>query len=187
MAVLVEGISVIVRRDAMDERFHGGWHAFESVVPNATLCADDELVRVGFMAPRDVEAFVRTLERGGLVFMRNNQAAEIAVVDQLRGPTMAVEWLEFAHLYLGNTGDKVAACWLCEGPRTAVGLRIPATDMTLATPESWTYEESLSAKFRYVGDDEIDDQLDFVRHEDGRDVYRDRATGREVYVGRFRT
>ena len=46
MAVLVEAISVIVQRDAIEKRFHGGWREFENAVPNSTLCADDELARV---------------------------------------------------------------------------------------------------------------------------------------------
>ena len=58
MAVLVEAISVVVRRDAIGARYPGGWRGFLSIVPNSTLCADDDLVRVGFMAPPDVEAFI---------------------------------------------------------------------------------------------------------------------------------
>ena len=57
MAVLVEGISVIVRRDAIESKYDGGWDTFVDNVPNATLCADDEIARVGFMGPADVEAF----------------------------------------------------------------------------------------------------------------------------------
>jgi hypothetical protein len=37
MAVLVEAISVIVRRDAIDGAFDGGWRGFVSSVPNVTL------------------------------------------------------------------------------------------------------------------------------------------------------
>ena len=70
MAVLVEAISVIVRRDAIDRRFSGGWREFLNAVPNNTFCADEDLARVGFMTPQDVEAFVRRLDCGGLTFVR---------------------------------------------------------------------------------------------------------------------
>lgn len=150
MAVLVEAISVIVRRDAINKRFTGGWRGFLNVVPNNTLCADDDLARVGFMSPPDVEEFVRHLERAGLVFTSNGKALDIAVVDQMRGPTIPAEWLEFAHLALSGNGGKVAACWLFEGPRIAAGTHISAKGMTLATPEGWTYEDSLSANFKFV-------------------------------------
>jgi hypothetical protein len=164
MAVLVEAISVIVRLDAIERRFRGGWREFENVVPNGTLCADDKLARVGFMSPPDVESFVRHLEKGGLTFVKDGQAVDIAVVDQMRGLTMPSEWLEFAHLSLGETGNKVAACWLFEGPRIAAGIHMPSKSMTLATPEGWTYDDSLSANFKFVGNDEMDEKLKFLRH-----------------------
>jgi hypothetical protein len=66
MAVLVEGISVIVRRDAVQSLYPGGWEGFVADAPNKTLCADPNLARVGFMAPDDVKAFVAQLERVGL-------------------------------------------------------------------------------------------------------------------------
>ena len=61
MAVLVEGISVIIRRRVIEEKFPGGWDAFVEDVPNETLCADDELARVGFMSPDDVKAYCKKL------------------------------------------------------------------------------------------------------------------------------
>lgn len=184
MAVLVEAISVIVRRDAIDKRFHGGWRKFENGLPNRTLCADKELARVGFMSPLDVEAFVRYLENGGLTFMKNGQAVDFAVVDQIRGPMMPVEWLEFAHLSLSKTGGRVAACWLFEEPRIAVGIHMKNRDMTLATPDGWTYDDSLSANFKFVENDKMGEKLKFLRHENGTDVYLDQSTGKEVYIGR---
>ena len=54
MAVLCEAISVVVRRDAIDKYFKGGWIKFVDDVPNSTMCTDGELVRVGFMTPNSV-------------------------------------------------------------------------------------------------------------------------------------
>ncbi len=182
MAVLVEAISVIVRRDAIEKRFRGGWRGFVNAVPNGTLCADDVLARVGFMSPRDVEAFVRHLEENGLIFIRNGQAMDISVVDQMRGPTIPTVWVEFGHLPLDGTKNKVAVCWCFEGPRLAAGVHIPAEGMTIATPDGWTYEDSLSANFKFVGNDEVNEKMKFLRHDNGIDVYLDLFTGREVYV-----
>lgn len=184
MAVLVEAISVIVRRDAIAARFSGGWRQFLATVPNSTLCFDEDLARVGFMSPPDVEAFVRRLEKGGLTFLIDGQAVDITVVDQMRGPTMPAEWLEFARLSLGGTENKVAACWHYKGPRIAAGIHMPAKGMTLATPDGWTYNESLSANSKFVENDEMEKKLKFLRHENGTDVYLDRSTGKEVYIGR---
>jgi hypothetical protein len=48
MAVLVEAISVIVRRDAINQHLAGGGSAFHDLVPNATFCYEDDLAWVNF-------------------------------------------------------------------------------------------------------------------------------------------
>jgi len=184
MAVLIEAISVVIRADALVRNFPGGLEAFKRTVPNTTLCTDGELVRVGFMSPDDVGAFVERLEDAGLVFARDGKAVDIAVVDQQRGPTMPVDWLEFAHLTLGGSASKVAVCWLFEGPRIAAGIHMRSQHMDLATPAGWRYEDSLSANFKFVASEEMNDKLTFLRRANGLDVYLDRSTGKEVFAGR---
>ena len=153
MAVLVEAISVIVRRDAIDRAVSGGWQGFISCVPNATLCTDGELVRVGFMGPQDVESFVDRLQNDGLVFLAEGACADIAIVDQQRGLTMPCEWLEFARLPIGQDDGHVAACWLFEGPRIAAGIHLPGKSLKFAVPDGWKYEGSLSERFAFVPSD----------------------------------
>jgi hypothetical protein len=131
MAVLVEAISVVVRRDAIDRSFDGGWRAFVSCVPNATLCTDSQLARVGFMDPMAVGKFVEGVQAAGLVFLQSEKCTDIVVVDQQRGPTMPCEWLDFAHIPFGKSGGKVAACWLFEGPRLAAGVHFPGKSIDL--------------------------------------------------------
>ena len=104
MAVLVEAISVVIRVDSLLKIFPGGREEFKRIVPNQTLCADNEIVRVGFMVPDDVESFVKTMEKNGLTFIRDNESVDIAVVDQMRGPTMECNWLEFLHVDLLEDG-----------------------------------------------------------------------------------
>jgi hypothetical protein len=184
MAVLVEALSVIVRRDAINTRFVGGWDAFLAIVPNNTLCFDEDLVRVGFMTPADTEAFVKNVEREGLRFLCDERSVDIAVVDQMRGLTMPAQWLEFAYLSLGEAGNRVAACWLFEGPRIAAGIHIPSKGMALVTPKGWVYERSLSSNFTFVENENIQEKLKFLRREDGMDVYLDRTTEKELYLAR---
>ena len=52
MAVLAEGISVIVRLDAIARLMDDDWARFLGVVPNQTLCCDNELARVGLNSGR---------------------------------------------------------------------------------------------------------------------------------------
>ena len=54
--------------DSINEKFPCGWIGFKDHVPNQTLCADNELARVGFMTPEDVKNFVGALECAGLVY-----------------------------------------------------------------------------------------------------------------------
>lgn len=184
MAVLVEAISVIVRRDAIDEKLTGGWESFVDEVPNNTLCTDGALARIGFMTPVDVEEFMMFLTMGGLTFIDEDRAIDVAVVDQMRGPTMHTDWLEFAHIPYGDNGGKVAACWLFEGPRVAAGVHLPSMTINLAVPDGWRHEESLSANFQFVPTEEAEERLQFRRHDNGMDVYVDRTTGEKAFVGR---
>ncbi|MEI6171637.1 MAG: hypothetical protein WCQ45_04055, partial [bacterium] len=132
------------RYDATDRRFAGGRRKFLEVVPNPTFCADDDLARVGFMLPENAEAFGRLLEEGGLTPMRDGHAVDFAVVEQLSGPTTPVEWLEFARVPFHGSGRKVSVCWLNDAPRRAAGLHEPVVPMHIATPDGWSYEDSLS-------------------------------------------
>ena len=87
------------------------WGRFVADAPNSTLCADGELAHVGFMAPEAVRDFVLRLERRGMRYLENGAARDVVVVDQQRGPMVACDWVEFAHVNLdGDAGKRVAAC-----------------------------------------------------------------------------
>jgi len=180
MSVLIEAISVVLRRDAIDERYVGGWDAFQEHVPNATLCTDGRLARVGFMGPPDAQAFIADLQGNGLRFLVDGVATDLAVVDQQQGPLHPSRWLGFGKLQL-ETGGTVAMSWMSEtggmGPNEAPG--------PLATPPGWTFAGSLSEQFRFVPTEEVAHRLQLLRKdEDGRDVYLDLDTGREIYIAR---
>lgn len=171
MAVLIEAISVVVRHQAIDQRYLGGWQEFLRRIPNRTLCTDGTFVRVGFMSPKDVRAYVSTLEECGLVFQKDGQAMDFAVVDQLRGSTMPALWLKFEKIETGSM--KITACWSAD-----------QTPEKIAVPEGWKFEGSLSDKPGFAADNTMDDRLKFLRREGGLDVYLDLRTGKEVFTGR---
>jgi hypothetical protein len=137
MAVLLEAISVVIRRQAVVDRFPGGWTAFVDAAPNGTLCADDHLVRLGFMAPPEVEDFVTGLEPHGIQFVADGSLKDIAVIDQQRGPLVACDWLEFGRITL-PTGPThiIGACRLVGDEGTS-----------LSVPPDWTYEGSPTEMF----------------------------------------
>jgi hypothetical protein len=155
MAVLVEGISAVVRRRAIGTKISGGWDRFRSLVPNATLCFDEDLARVGFMDPRSVSEFIRRLESEGLIFLDGEQPVDLVVLDQQRGLTTPCEWIEFMRVKWGRDqaeDQRVGMCWLWEEPRRGAGIHMPALKMPLATPPGWEFEGSLSQQFTFVPD-----------------------------------
>jgi hypothetical protein len=175
MAVLVEAISIVIRVDAIRARFPGGWVAFREAVPNGTLCVDDELARVGFMVPDDVKSFIDFLEANGLAYVNDSAARDIVVVDQIRGPSISCDWIDFGHINVdSDPSRRVAACQLRGG----------TGDARLWTPEGWTWEESLTRQFGFVPAGKEEASLEFLRHEAGLDVYLNKVTGKEVYLGR---
>lgn len=172
MAVLIEGISVVVRAERIVENYPGGWEAFVTDCPNDSLCADGELARVGFMSPSDTKNFVSRLTSEGLIHFDEGEARDLVVADQQRGFAVPCEWAELFRVPPpGKETERIVVC-------QAAG----SDSRTLVTPDGWKYEESLSANFGYAEADS--DRLEFLRHEDGVDVYRDTVTGEEVYVGR---
>lgn len=175
MAVLIEGNSVVARVDAMLTKVPGGWETFQRICPNQTLCADGQLARVGFMTPADTESFIRELQGLGLEFLRSDDAIDIAVVDQIRGPTSRCSWLEFGHIDVGGNRQRVAACRLAG-----------SQSKELVTPTYWKFEGSLSSTFAFVPTEHLSKAVTYLRHENGLDVYLNPLTGREAYVGRTR-
>jgi len=173
MAVLVEGISVVVRRDAIVRAFGPEWATFVAAVPNQTLCADPEIARVGFMHPDDVKAYVERLGAHGMVHLRDGAAMDLVVIDQLRGLLSPCDWLEFGRTGLTGANDVIGVA------------RLKGTSVAkIALPIGWTYPGSLSARFTFVPNASVPEMLEKVGHEDGVDVLRDRESGKRLFMGR---
>jgi PAS domain-containing protein len=171
MAVLVEILSVVIRRDAVERSFRGGWAAFRGTpAPNRTLCSDGELIGIAFMAAADAGAYISTLEAAGLTFLCDGKAVDVALVDQQDGLLQPAPWLEVGPLHI--QGCKVVACWLAG--------RNPET---LAVPPGWKYEGSASQRPCVAGESD-GDRFKWLRRENGVDVYLNLVTGKEVYAGR---
>jgi len=174
MAVLIEAISVIVRRDALLKSFGNNWERFKQTVPNETMCADDELIRVGFMTPQDVKHYVNMLQAKGLKHLQDGKDTDVVVVDQMHGPLSPCDWIEFGHVSLdGNAQKRIAVCRL-KGSAL----------ITVMTPDGWQFESSLSASYSFVPSGATEKALKFLRNENGLDVYWSTLSGKEVYVGR---
>jgi hypothetical protein len=151
----------------------GGWNAFVQSVPNRTLCYDDSIARVGFMMTQDAKSFVDSLISNGLVFVQNAKAIDVVVVDQLHGPACGCDWIECGYLEHFASKIKIKYCRFAG-----------SKSLQCSLPEGWEYEKSISRKFSYIAEEDMASRLSFVRHEEGKDVFLDRVTGKEVYIGR---
>jgi hypothetical protein len=141
MAVLVEGISVIVRIDRLRLYFED-WETFAATVPNKTLCYDKDLARVGFMDPAGVQRYVVQLERRGLRYLVEGEACDLVVADQLRGLLAPSDWALFGRVDIdGDPRRRVGACMMDGGD-----------PHILITPDGWDYPGSLSDSFGFVSD-----------------------------------
>ena len=171
MAILIEAISVIIKLNKIIELYPHGWEAFLKNAPNQTICADQHIVRIGFMSPVDVEAFIKNLESLGFEYVKDDKSQDIAVADQLHGFSIPCGWAEIGNVNID--GNNIKAC-------RAVG------DDTgqLITPDNWQYDGSLSQTYTYAPTEQVDKSLKFLRHENGLDVYLNTVTGAEVYLGR---
>lgn len=142
MAVLVEGISVIMRQDRIVEAFDGDWGAFEELLPNETLCGDNELVRVGFLSPPDAHEFIEGLGIYGLVHLEAGRSVDIVIADQQFGFSAPCDWAEMVSTtWDGNPAKRIPACRL-KGSRLQF----------LGHPENWTWDDSLLSDFQFVPD-----------------------------------
>lgn len=182
MAVLVEAISVIVRKDSIDNYYTGGWTGFKRAVPNQSMCTDEEVVRVGFMKSDDAVAFVEGLEQQGLVFLENDNAVDIVICYQGTGPTTDCDWIEFGELPI-SAEVCVSAAWLFEGPWVAAGRHLKQKTFALATPVDWEPASSESERMHYLSPEDMAKDLEFLREENGVEVYWNKQINKEVYIG----
>ena len=175
MALLAEGISVVIKRLAIDKKYPGGWGRFVKDVPNQTFCNDDNIARVGFMTPVDVENYIEHLEGYGFQYMVNEAAADMIVVDQLRGLCRKYNWLNVFYFYIdGDPNKRVTACRIAGDENVD----------TMLSPDDWDFESSSSNQLGFVPCGQEDKSLKYLGHENGVDVYINLLTGERSYIGR---
>ena len=101
MPVFLEFLNVLVKREAIEKKCHGGWKAF---ISNSFITAewyDDYLFRAGAMNPMDIERIIDRLKADGLNPTKLIDGAEhwydICVFDSMFGPTLPCEWIDMEY------------------------------------------------------------------------------------------
>lgn len=172
MAVLIEAVCVVVRRDAIEARIVGGWSAFGDAVPAGAFCYDDEIASVGFMADEDAETFVGHLRSLGLRVTGEDGERDVCVVDQLGRTGEPPPWLVTSRLALEEIGGEITIAFLNGTQESRVVM-----------PGGWTYKGSVS-ETPLVTVRADSPRLKHLRNQANVEVYWDEELQREVYVGR---
>ena len=111
MAVIIEAITVVVRRDAARRAFAGNDAPLATLAPNRSGRQDEHLYAIGFMNQLDAEAFVRrALEPRGLTWTQGDEAVDLTLVYQHTGLLHYTPWLEVGQYPV--EGGAVTAAWL---------------------------------------------------------------------------
>jgi len=152
MAVLVEGLSVVVRNDALLRKFHGGPRRFQEGLQDEAICFDNDLTCIHLRSPDEVERFIGWCESMGLTFATRGQAADIVVLDQRQGPTLPCTWIASSVLKIDDGENKCRACicWLADEAPPASGTRVPSMRFEIQTPVGWRVKGSLSESHVFV-------------------------------------
>ena len=179
MGVLIEGISVVVKRSVIEERYPGGLDQFCLDIPNDTYCADENLVRVGFMHPDDVAAFCEHLKTFGIHYVVNGTAEDLVVIDQQRGCMSPCGWVELWNVYRDPEVTPAT-------PKVLVCTVIGGVWIEFQEPVGWTWEGSLSESFAFAQTEDVDKSFTYLGEEENVEVYRNELTGRPAFVGRTR-
>lgn len=190
MAVLIEGTSVVIKDSSLKSKYFGGIEEFKKTIPNNTYCTDDELHRVGFMTPMDVENYVRLLESQGLVFLEKQKCIDFAVVDMLRGSTMSCDWFGFSRSKLFSDRTEFTHCeedfsigWLI--PEIgAYGIPVDKNfKLNIVTPQGWNPDKALYSH-NFVPKEKVKDKLIELETSERTVKYWYSKTGEFVYTGR---
>lgn len=164
VAVIADGVSVLVLNETVEARLPGGVCRLESESPNRTFCTDGEVCRIGFMVMDDAVAYVRRLVESGFTAVQGGHSRDIALADQDVGFLWPCDYLEF-------DGSGPLAAVRRVGSRT-LGVAVASNDQEFKSQITIGSTKEFEAKFEHV-------------ETSGRvEVYRDRSTGELVYVGR---
>lgn len=145
MAVLIEGVCLLLRCEAVERHYPGGVTALAEECPAAGACADDDLVALTFDDSDAAEDYLAELESYGLRHLVDDMAVDAVLADPHLGPVSPCGWVEYGQVVIGADARQ----------RVAVGA-LPGTDPgTLNVPTGWRFAGSRSEALALheLGDD----------------------------------
>lgn len=163
MAITVEGFTVIARLDRIQPVLDNG----ALTIPNGTALSDTHLWRCGFMAKADAQKFLRTLEAHGLNVSQGPDSDAVLADEFDRSVDPYCEWLKT------GVWEKAVIAW-------EVGTR----PETVTAREGWDPKVGSGFQFHDPASMQF---LEFLRLENNVEVFLNKKTGKEVYIGRTST
>jgi tetratricopeptide (TPR) repeat protein len=166
MGVLIESENVLIRNATVEQRLPGGMQEYERRCPNGTYCTDGQICRVGFMVAADAASYIDYLDSLGFARPTRDGSPEVAIVNHVTGFVQPCDWLELNRIDLGG-----------DSPTAVAWLRGTALSQFVAPPH-WK-----PGKMVQIARKELS-KREFLGTKEGVDVFRDKATGELLYVGR---
>ena len=163
MSITIEGFSVVVKRELVqpfldDDRI---------VPPNRMFLGDDDIWRCSFMSNDDAGAFVKKLEALGLNGTKGPNPDLVLVNEFNHDVYPYCEWLE-----LGNYQKAIVAWKAGSDPEKLVAHE--------------GFDPAVGSGLLFRDKTNLHD-LEFLRVEGNIEVYLDKRSGDEVFLGRTRT
>jgi hypothetical protein len=142
MAVLVEGICLLLRCDSVERLYPGGVASLAAACPAEAVCADDDLMALTFDDSDAAEDYLAELEQFGFRHLRHDMAVDAVLADPFVGPVSPCGWAEYGQATVESNADmRVATC------------AMPGTDTDqLCVPKGWRFKGSRSEELA-LGDD----------------------------------
>ncbi|MFS2316347.1 hypothetical protein RMQ97_00290 [Maricaulis sp. D1M11] len=134
MPVLVEALTIIVRKAAVEALPDGGERLDGRLKGTPSQRNDGELYACTLVTPEDVQAFAKSLEDEGLVLVEDKKARDFCIVDQNDGPTLPCDWLELMHYPWQDKPDQLILIARQTGSRVA----------RVSMPAEWDWDRSMS-------------------------------------------
>ena len=161
MSIAIEGYTVVVLRSRSERSYEGGLEALQHSSPNSTGFMDDDLWRCSFMTMAEAQRFLAQIAAAGMK-VDGGPDPDAVIVSEFEEPDAPhCEWLQM------GKWDKGVIAW-----------KVGSDPKKLVARKGWTPEKGSGLEFGKMED------LEFLRREGSVEVYRNRKTGKEVYVGR---
>lgn len=148
MAVLVEGVCLLLRCEAVERLYPGGVAALADACTANAVCADDDLMALTFEDSDAAEDYLAELEQYGFRHLRNGMAVDAVMADPHLGPVSPCGWAEYGQVAIDSDPSKRVA--MCAMPGAEIG--------DLCVPKGWRFKGSLSEELALARADEDEDE-----------------------------